>query len=55
LELDLVDRLGKAARIGHRSFAYVQKEDGGEIHDGHYVFLRELGERRFRWRKWRDT
>jgi hypothetical protein len=26
------------------SFAYVRREDGGEIPDGHYVFLDELGE-----------
>jgi hypothetical protein len=36
-----------------RSFAYVRKEDGGDIPDGHYVFLDELGERSFRWRKWK--
>ena len=36
-----------------RSFAYVRREDGVEILDGHYVFLDELGERTFRWRKWR--
>jgi hypothetical protein len=35
------------------SFAYVRKEDGGEIPDGHYVFLDELGERSFRLRKWK--
>jgi hypothetical protein len=34
-----------------RSFAYVRREDGGDIPDGHYVFLDELGERSFRWRK----
>jgi hypothetical protein len=34
-----------------RSFAYVRREDGGEILDGHYLFLDELGERSFRWRK----
>ena len=34
-----------------RSFAYVRREDGCEILDGHYVFLDELGERSFRWRK----
>jgi hypothetical protein len=36
-----------------RSFAYVKREDGSEIPDGHYVFLDELGERNFRWRKWK--
>jgi hypothetical protein len=36
-----------------RPFAYVRREDGGEILDGHYVFLDELGERSFRWRKWK--
>ena len=36
-----------------RSFAYVRKEDGGDIPDGHYIFLDELGERSFRWRKWK--
>jgi hypothetical protein len=35
------------------SFAYVRREDGGEIPDGHYVFLDELGERSLRWRKWK--
>ena len=35
------------------SFAYVRREDGGEIADGHYVFLDELGERSLRWRKWK--
>ena len=34
-----------------RSFAYVRREDGCEILDGHYLFLDELGERSFRWRK----
>jgi len=34
-----------------RSFAYVRREDGAEIPDGHYVFLDDLGERGFRWRK----
>ena len=33
------------------SFAYVRRKDGGEIPDGHYVFLDEYGERSFRWRK----
>src|ERR1700679_1439608 len=33
------------------SFAYVRREDGSEILDGHYLFLDELGERSFRWRK----
>jgi hypothetical protein len=36
-----------------RSFAYVQREDGGDLPDGHYVFLDELGEHSFRWRKWK--
>jgi hypothetical protein len=36
-----------------RSFAYVRREDGAEIPDGHYVFLDDLGERSFRWRKWK--
>jgi len=36
-----------------RSFAYVRKADGGDIPDDHYVFLDELGERSFRWRKWK--
>ena len=36
-----------------RSFAYVRREDGGDIPDGHYIFLDELGERSFRWRKWK--
>ena len=36
-----------------RSFAYVRREDGVEIPDGHYVFRDELGERSFRWRKWK--
>ena len=36
-----------------RSFAYVRKEDGGDIPDGHYIFLDDLGERSFRWRKWK--
>jgi hypothetical protein len=35
------------------SFAYVRREDGGEIHDGQYAFLDELGERSLRWRKWK--
>ena len=34
-----------------RSFAYVRREDGVEIPDGHYVFLDDLGERSFRWGK----
>lgn len=34
-----------------RSFAYVSRKDGTEIPDGHYVFLDEIGERSFRWRK----
>jgi hypothetical protein len=42
------DELGKL-----RCFAYVRKDDGGDIPDGHYVFLDELGERSFRWRKWK--
>jgi hypothetical protein len=29
------------------SFAYVLREDSGEIADGHYVFVDELGERSF--------
>ena len=33
------------------SFAYVRREDGAEIPDGHYVFLDELGEQSFRWRR----
>jgi len=33
------------------SFAYVRREDGGNIPDGHYFFVDELGERSFRWRK----
>ena len=37
------------------SFAYVRREDGAEIADGHYVFLDDLGERNFRWRKWKGT
>jgi hypothetical protein len=36
-----------------RSFAYVRREDGSDIPDGHYVFLDEIGERSFRWRKWK--
>ena len=36
-----------------RSFAYVRREDGGDISDGHYFFVDELGERTFRWRKWK--
>jgi len=36
-----------------RSFAYVRREDGVEIPDGHYVFQDDLGERSFRWRKWK--
>ena len=36
-----------------RSFAYVRKADGSEIPDGQYLLLDELGERRFRWRKWK--
>ena len=36
-----------------RSFAYVRREDGAEIADGHYVFLDDLSERSFRWRKWK--
>ncbi len=36
-----------------RSFAYVRRGDGLEIPDGHYVFQDELGERSFRWRKWK--
>jgi hypothetical protein len=36
-----------------RSFAYVRREDGVEIPDGHYFFQDELGERLFRWRKWK--
>ena len=36
-----------------RSFAYVHREDGVEIPDGHYVFQDELGERSLRWRKWK--
>jgi hypothetical protein len=32
------------------SFAYVRREYGAEIPDGHYVFLDELGEQSFRWR-----
>jgi hypothetical protein len=36
-----------------RSFAYVRKEDDGDIPDGHYYFMDELGERTFRWRKWK--
>jgi hypothetical protein len=35
------------------SFAYVRREDGGEIGDGHYVFLDDIGERSFKWRKWK--
>lgn len=35
-----------------RSFT-VLKEDGGDIPDGFYVFQDELGERSFRWRKWK--
>ena len=36
-----------------RSFAYVRKEDGADIPDGHYFFEDELGERTFRWWKWK--
>ena len=32
-------------------FAYVRREDGAEIPDGHYVFPDELGEQSFRWRR----
>ena len=42
------DSMGKLV-----SFAYVRKEDGSEIPDGHYFFLDDMGERRFRWRKWK--
>jgi len=38
---------------GVRSFAYVRKEGGGDIPDGYYLFEDELGERTFRWRKWK--
>ena len=33
------------------SFAYVRREDGGEIPDGRYIVLDELAERSLRWRK----
>jgi hypothetical protein len=36
-----------------RCFAYVRKRDGSDIHDGHYFFMDELGERTFKWRKWK--
>lgn len=39
-------------RNGLHSFAYVRREDGGDIPDGHYFFLNRLGERSLRWRKW---
>jgi hypothetical protein len=35
------------------SFAYVRRDDGCEIPDGHYFFLDDIGEQRFRWRKWK--
>lgn len=35
-----------------RSFT-VTRKDGNDIPDGHYVFQDELGERSFRWRKWK--
>lgn len=36
-----------------RLFAYVGKDHRGDIPDGHYVFLDELGEQSFGWRKWK--
>jgi len=36
-----------------RSFAYVNRKDGVEIPDGHYIFLDDIGERSFKWRKWK--
>jgi hypothetical protein len=35
------------------SFTYVRRQDGCEIPDGHYFFLDDIGERTFRWRKWK--
>lgn len=35
-----------------RSFAYVRREDGGEIPDGDYEVLEGLDERRRRWKKY---
>ena len=35
------------------SFAHVRREDGADIPDGHYVFLDDMGERSFKWRKWK--
>jgi|GEM_PF-5017968 len=37
------------------SFAYVHREDGGEIADGHYLFLDDMGEHSFKWRKWKGN
>ena len=38
---------------GKRGSFTVRKEDGGDLPDGFYVFQDELGERSFRWRKWK--
>ena len=38
-----------------RTFAYVRKEDGSDLPDGHYFFLDELGEQTRRWRKWKGV
>ena len=36
-----------------RTFAYVRKEDGGEVPDGEYDVVDGLGEHRRRWKKWK--
>jgi len=36
-----------------RSFAYVRKEDDGDIPDGHLVLVDNLDEETHGWRKWK--
>jgi len=44
-------------RYGYRnkltSFAYVRKEDDGDIHDFNYVFVDDLDEETHGWKKWK--
>lgn len=48
-----VDYLAYLDHNGKRRSFTVLKQDGSDIPDGHYVFQDELGERSFRWRKWK--
>jgi len=50
-----VEYLAYLDHNGKRRSFTVLREDGGDIPDGHYIFQDELGERSFRWRKWKGN